>query len=100
VLFLQRLDIARSLGMVPSADDQPGVWQGGGHNLVGLDHELEPFVGSPFAECQDAVLRVAAPGKIRIFGSARQNAMGSDMNVVATVLFVEDGAIAWHQYGH
>jgi hypothetical protein len=84
--------------MIPSGDDQLGVGQGCAHNLERLNHQLEPFVSSPFAEGQYAVLWVAAPGKVRILGSARQNAMGSNVDIVVAILFMQDLPIPRHEH--
>lgn len=65
-----------------------------------LNHELKTFVGSPFAEGEDAVLGIAAPGKVRVFRSARENAMGTNMNIVVTIFLGEDFAISRYQYGN
>jgi hypothetical protein len=67
--FPDRFHITRSLWMVATSDDQLGVGQGLGNNVKRFDHEFEPFVCSPFAEGQNAVLGIAAPGKIRILRS-------------------------------
>jgi hypothetical protein len=57
--------------MVPSGHDQFGVGEGSANDLKRLNHELKPFVGSPFAERQDAMLWIAASGKVGILRSAR-----------------------------
>ncbi len=98
MLFLQRFHIACRLRMISSAHDQLGVGQCGTHDLEGLNHQFKTLIGAPFAECQDAVFWIAAPGKSRVFGSARQNAMGPYVNILVAVLFVKDLAIARHQY--
>ena len=84
--------------MVSSADNQLGVRQSCIHNLERLNHQLEPFIRSPFSERQYAVLWIAATGEIRVFGPARQNAMGSHMNVVVTILFMEYLPISRHKH--
>jgi hypothetical protein len=63
--------------MVTSTNDQLRIRQSRGHNLERLDHQFEPFVGSPFSERQNAVFRITAPGKVRIFRPARQDSMRS-----------------------
>jgi hypothetical protein len=97
-LFLDGFHIACGLRMVAAGDDQPGIGQGAGHYLECIHHEFEAFVGSPLAKCQDAVLRISAPGKIRVFGSSGQNSVGPDMNIVVSIFFVENPAIAGHEY--
>ena len=99
-LFLHGLYIAGSLGMVASANDQSGVWQGLRDRLKCIDHELEPFVSSPFTEGQNAMLGIAAPRKIRAFRFSGQDSMGTKMHVVMTIFFVEDLTIAGHEHRH
>jgi hypothetical protein len=86
--------------MITSANNQFGIGQACVHQLERLNHEFEPFVGSPLAEREDAVLRIASPGKIRIFRPSRQNAVRSNVNIVATILLVQNPAIPWHQNGN
>lgn len=97
VLLLHRLHIARSLRMIAAGNDQPCVRQGFGDDVERLDHEFQPFICSPFTESQDAMLRIAAPGKIRILWSARQHPVGAHMNILAAVFVVKNLAIARHQ---
>ncbi len=70
-LVHHRLDIARSLRMVASPDDEPGIGQSLGKALKGLDHQFQPFVSSPFPESENAMFRIAPAGKIRILRSRR-----------------------------
>jgi len=84
--------------MISSAHNQLGVRQRCTHNLERLNHQLKPFVRPPFSERQNSVLWIAATGEIRVFGSARQNAMGSHMNVVVTILFMEYLPISRHEH--
>jgi hypothetical protein len=71
MLFLQGFHITRSLRMISTADDQLGAGQGRFDDLERLNHEFKPFVGSPFAKGEDSVRGITAPGKIRVFRSAR-----------------------------
>jgi hypothetical protein len=96
-LFPHRFHIARSLRMIATGNYQLRIRQGFYNDVECLDHEFEPLVSSPFSESQDAMLGIAAPGKIRILRSARQHAMGSHVNILAAVFFVKDFAIARHQ---
>jgi hypothetical protein len=100
VLFLDRLDIARCLRMVGSAHHQAGGGQDLRDQLKRIDHQLEPLVGSPLAKSQNAMLRVPAPGEIRVLGFSRQNAMRPEMHIVAAVFFVKDFAITGHEHRH
>ena len=84
--------------MIASGDDQLCVRQSGHYELECLNHEFKAFIGSPFAESQDAVFRIAAACKIRIFRSSRQNAVRTDVNIVVAILFVEDLPVPGHEH--
>jgi len=84
--------------MIAAGDDQLRIRQGFGDDVECLDHEFQPFIRSPLSESQDAMLGIAAAGKIRILRPARQHAMRSHVNILAAVFFVKDFAIARHQH--
>ncbi len=98
ILFLHRLDVAGSLRMVSSANHQPGIGQNLRNTAKGFDHQFQPLVCSPLPEGQNAVLRIAAPGKIRILRFSGKNAMGAQVNIVATIFFVKYLAISRHEH--
>jgi len=98
VLFFQRFHIACRLRMISSGNDQLCIRHGSSHNLECLNHELEALVGSPFTERQNAVVRIATLREIRIFGSAGQNTMRSDVNIVVAVLFVKNLPVPGHEH--
>ena len=68
------------------------------NRIEGLDHKLEPFVGSPFAEGQNAVDRCTTSREVGEFRPSRQNAVGPQVDVVPSVLIVQDLAIAGHEH--
>ena len=82
--------------MVAPGDNQLGCRQRLGEALEGLDHEFQALVRSPLAECQNAMLRIAAPGKIRIFRPSRQDPVRPHVHIVAAILVLEDLAIPRH----
>ena len=84
--------------MVSPADHQPGIGQSLRNITKGFDHQLQAFVRSPLPEGQDAVLRIAAPGKIWILRFSGENAMRAQVNVVATIFFMQDFAIPRHEH--
>jgi hypothetical protein len=86
--------------MVSSAHHQAGRGQNLRDQLKRIDHQLEPFVGSPLPESQNAMLRVPAPGKIRALGFSRQNAMRAEMHILAAIFFMKNFAITGHEYRH
>jgi hypothetical protein len=61
--------------MISSSDDQLRVRHSLREQMKRLDHQFEPLVSSPFAESENAVLRIATPGEIRIFGCSAQDAV-------------------------
>jgi len=84
--------------MISAGDDQLRVRQYVGDSLKSIDHEFEALVGSPLAERQNAVLRIAAAGESRVFGSSSQNTVRADVNIVVAIFFGEDPAIARHEH--
>jgi len=99
-LFLDRLNITGSLWMVPAGNDQFDVRQPRCHLLERVDHQFKPFVSSPFAECKNAMLRIAAPRKIRRLRPRGQDAVRSNVNVVTTILLVQYFAVSRHEHGN
>ena len=97
-LFPDGFDITRGLRMVSAGDDQLGVRQDASYGLECVEHEFEALVGSPLAKRQYAMLRIAAPGEVRVLGSSGQHSVGPDMNIVMPIFFVENPAIAGHKY--
>ncbi len=71
-----------------------------GDVLKGFDHQLQALVRAPFAESQNAVLGISPPRKVWILGLSRKDSVRTKMNVIATVLLVENLAIPRHQYGN
>jgi hypothetical protein len=100
VFLFHRLDIARRLRMIASPNHQSRIWQHFGHQLKCVDHQLEPFIRSPLAKGQNAMLRITAPRKIRAFGLPGQNAMRPQMHIIAAIFFVENLAITRHEHRH
>jgi hypothetical protein len=84
--------------MISPADHELGIRQRLVHNRKRLDHQLEPFVRSPLSEGQNAVLWIAAAGKVGILRAARQNSMRSQMHVGSAIFFVENLPIARHEH--
>jgi hypothetical protein len=67
--------------------------------IKGLNHELEAFVSSPFAESQNAMEGSSTPREIGEFRPARKYAMRAQVDVVSPILVVQDLAIGGHEYG-
>jgi hypothetical protein len=86
--------------VIAPANNQSGVWQFLRHDLEGLDHKFKPLIRSPFSEGQDAMLRITAAREIGVFRSGRQDAVRTQVNIIAAVFFVQDLAISGHQHRH
>ena len=86
--------------MVAPSDDQPGIRQSFVHELKGFNHQLKPFVGSPFAESQNAMFKIAPAREIGILRCASQNAVRANVHIVAAVFFVKNFAITRHENRH
>jgi hypothetical protein len=86
--------------MVPSRDNEPGVRKRSRDGFERLDHQLEPFVSSPFSEGENAMLWVSAPGEVGVFRSSSENAVGAEVHIIAPIFFVEYLAIPRHEYGN
>jgi hypothetical protein len=86
--------------MISACNHQLGIWKSVRHSLERIDHQFEALVGPPLAERKDAALGIATTREIRIFGSARQNAMRPDVYIFAAIFFGKNAAIARHKHGH
>ena len=65
-----------------------------------FNERFQTLVRSPFSKSQNALPGIRSSGEIREFGMLRQDSVGPEMNVTATVFFQEDVAIGRHQHGH
>jgi hypothetical protein len=98
--FLHRFHIAVRLRMISPANHKLRVWKNTGNDAKSLDHQLQPLVGAPFAKRQYAVLRIAAPGKIRILRSLREYAVRTKVNVIAPIFLVQNFPVSRHEHGN
>ena len=97
-LLLDGLRVARGLGMVAPGNHELRVGQLCSDQVEGLEHQLKAFVSSPLAESQNPMHRGTAAGEIGKFRPAREDAMRTHVNVVASILVVQNLAIAWHEH--
>jgi hypothetical protein len=95
--LLNRFNIAGNLRMIAACNHEFHIGQLGTDQTKRFDHELQPFVGSPFAK-REYTVRTSSPRKIRIFRASSENAVSAYMNVVAAVFVEENLAISRHQY--
>jgi len=84
--------------MVAACHDELRVGQTVGQQIERLHHQFQPLIGSPFAEGENALLRIPPPGKIRELGTAGQNSVCAQMYIVASILVIQNLAIARHQH--
>lgn len=86
--------------MVAASDDHPSLRKFLFHDRECVKHQFQSLVSSPLSEGQDAMLGISAAGKIRKLGPASQNAVRTDMYIVAAIFLIQDPAVTGHQYGH
>ncbi len=98
--FLHRFHIARRLRMISSTNHQSGVGQGFRNVIESFDHQLQPFISSPLAKSQDAMLWISPAREIRILGFARKNAVGAKVDIIPPVFFMQDFSITGHKHGN
>jgi hypothetical protein len=98
--FLHGLDVTCGLRMIAAANHQSGMGQCFRYPLKGFNHQFQPLVGSPFSKSQNAMLGISTPGKIGELGFAGENAMRTEMHIVAAIFFMQNVAISGHQYGY
>jgi len=97
-LPLHGFDITRRLRMISSSDYEFGLRHFFSQEIESLYHQLEAFISSPLSESQDAVNRISPSREIGEFRPSRQNSVRPQMNVVASVLIVQNLPVAWHKH--
>ena len=99
-MLLHRFDVAGRLGMIPARNDESSLGHNLGYDLESLEHQFESFVGSPFSKSQNSVIRGAATRKIGKLWTTCQDPMSTHMDVVPSVLVIQDLPIGGHQDGN
>jgi hypothetical protein len=84
--------------MIPACDYEFRARQLGSQQLERFDHQFEALVRSPLPEGKNAVLRIAPPRKIWKLGTACQYAMRAQVDIVTSVLVIQNLAISRHQH--
>lgn len=97
-LGFHRLDVALCLRMVATRNHKPRFRHLLGQQIEGLDHQFQALVCAPLSERENAVKGIAAAREIGEFRPSGQDAMRTEMNIVAPVLVIQDLAIARHQH--
>jgi hypothetical protein len=86
--------------MIPTRNHEFRIRENLFDGLEGLEHELQPFVRAPFTKCQNAVLRIAPAGEIRVLRPASQDSVRPKVNILTAIFFMKDLAIPRHENGH
>ena len=63
-----------------------------------INHEFQSLVGSPLTERQNAVHWITATRKFRKFGTTREHSVRSEVDVPATIFFIENLAVSRHEH--
>jgi len=95
-----RLYVSRRLRMITPGNHQFHIRPPVGNLPECLDHQFQLFVSSPFPESQDAMFRIAAPRKIRILRTVRENAMSPNVYVLAAISFRQYLPVTRHKNRH
>src|SRR3979490_2444128 len=88
-----RFPIAGFRMMVRSSNDQPGIGHSSQDGGEGFHQGLQPFVSSPVADGQYALVRIASEREIRWARTGGKCAVGSDQNIVGSILRYKSAAI-------
>src|SRR5262249_58038405 len=62
-----------------------------------FDQHFTALVSSPFSETENAVLRNASPGEIRVLRAGGKNSVGAKVNVLAAIFINQRAAISRQQ---
>ena len=92
------LEVAGRLGVVGSGNDQLGVRNLADDGREAFDEKLQPLVGAPLSEGEDAMLGIAATREIRVLGASRQSSVAAHIHRPAAVLAAQDVAIGGHHH--
>jgi hypothetical protein len=97
-LFLDRIDVAGGLRMVAASDHKLHPRMAVSHPAKSLNHQLQALIRSPLTERQNAVHRVTATRKFRKLGATGEHSVGSQVNVSATIFFIQNLAVSRHEH--
>lgn len=83
--------------MITARNDQPRIRHLFFEYGERRQHQLQPFVGPPLSEREDAMHRIAASAEIGKLGPPGQDAMRTQVHVIAAIFLEKDLAVAGHQ---
>lgn len=92
------LRVTRSLGMVSSCDYKLRLGDPRSDEIEGLDHQFEAFISAPLSKRENTLDGNSAPREVGEFRPAGKNPMRAQMDVVSSVLIVQDLAISRHEH--
>src|SRR4051812_31996550 len=99
ILCPQALDISGRIRIVDAGNHQPGIWHSWRNRLFkGLNQHLATFVRAPFAEGQDAMLRIATAREVRKLRARGKNSMGAEVNIFSAILLDQRTTVCRQQY--
>ena len=75
--------------MIAARDDQFGRRRIRQDGLESAYQQIQPLIGSPFAEGKNAVYRIAPPAKVRRFRTTAENAMMANVYDTSAILFAQ-----------
>lgn len=100
ILFCDRLQVARGLGVVHPADHEPGPGLFSRHDFESLDHGLQTLVSSPLPKSQNAMIRIPALREIGILRPAGQHTVVAYVNRAPAIFVPQDTAVSRQQDRH
>jgi hypothetical protein len=86
--------------MIAACHDELCVRHPVREQIEGFHHQFEAFISPPFAKSEDVLGWIAAPGKIRKLGPARQNSVRAQMHIIAAIFVIQNLAISRHEHGY
>ena len=81
-----RLPISRLRVMIGAGNDEPGIWDFLQCALESLHQSLQPLIGPPVSDRQNAEIRIAALREIWRAGKRSKRSMGAKEHVLSRVL--------------
>jgi hypothetical protein len=84
--------------MISAGNHEFGVRHLLGDQIERLDHEFKALVSAPLAKGKNAVGGSAPSREIGEFRSARKNAMGAQVDVIASIFVIQNLAVSGHEH--
>src|SRR5580765_4691610 len=95
------LNVTRGIAIVCACNHQSCSGKCGGHMLFkSFNEHLTALISPPFSERQNAMLRIASAGKVRVLRPRRKNSMCAIVNVFATIFFRQGAPVGGQEHGN